>query len=81
MPPDPVRVARAASARRRVKRAAGLLREAASDLAASSEGADTIGVVHAVDARTVTEAQDLVRVAQARHGRVDVVILARPDDG
>lgn len=81
MPHGGEQAARIAAARRRVKRAAGFLRDAAADLSVVlSEGGDTIGVVHVVDDATARSAADLVRVAHARHGDVDVVILARPHD-
>jgi hypothetical protein len=68
-----------ALARRRVKRAGGLLREAASDLAAALSGdATTFGVVHASDEHTIAEATAAVRLAVERHGAVDVVIVAEP---
>lgn len=71
--------ARVADARRRVKRAGGLLREAASDLAAAlSDAPDTLAVVHVTNARTADQACDLVHLTADRYGDVDVVILARP---
>lgn len=72
------RNARAVIARRRIKRAAGLLREAVQDLAALSDGADTIATVHVDDADSVGDAANVIRVAQSRYGDLDVVILARP---
>lgn len=65
-------------ARRRVKRAAGQLREASADIAAALGDTDTVGVVHATkttDAQTVAA---LVRLGLDRYGEVDVVVLARP---
>jgi hypothetical protein len=82
MPGDPNRDARVAVARRRVGRAAGLLRDARRDLSALSDGADTIAVVHVTDDPSTQEVLGLLRVARAaRPGGVDVVILARPDTG
>lgn len=80
---DPDRVARATVARRRINRAAGLLREARTDLAHASDGADTIAVVH-VDAGDQAALEEVVasaRLGATRPGGVDVVILARPTPG
>lgn len=74
-------VGRAVIARRRLKRAAGLLREATADLAALSGDADTIGVVQVNDEQSAQEALAMMRVALTQHGSLDVVILAPPRNG
>ena len=74
-------LARAGIARRRVKRAAGLLREVTRDLSALSGDADTLGVVHVDSDADVHGLHALVTGARAKHPEgVDVVILARPAD-
>lgn len=73
------RTAKVELARRRVKRAAGQLREAARDLGAALEDdADVVGVTRATwpaDVRNVTAA---VQRAVDRYGEVQVVVIARP---
>lgn len=68
----------AESARRRVRRASGLLREAARDLAALTEGLESLGTQHAHDLESINAARDLISLGVARHGAVDVVVIARP---
>lgn len=78
MPPDPSLLA-AEQARRRVKRAAGLLREASRDLArATSDAPGIIATVSVVDADTEAQALALLRLERARRGELDVVLLPRP---
>jgi hypothetical protein len=77
---DP-QAARVADARRRVKRAGGLLREAAADLAAAlSDGPDTLGIVHVTNAHTADTAHALITAARMKADSFDVIILARPGD-
>lgn len=66
-------------ARRRVKRAGGLLREAARDLARlTSDGPGIIATVAVIDADTEAQALALLRLERARRGELDVVLLPRP---
>jgi len=70
--------ATAESARRRVKRASGLLRDAARDLMAITEGQEALGVHHVHDTESVQGARDLISMGVARYGAVDVIVIARP---
>lgn len=72
------RQAAAEAARRRVRRAAGLLREASRDLAAATGGDTALGVIRAHDPPSAQSAHDLIALGIARHGAVDVVVVARP---
>jgi hypothetical protein len=76
-----VDTARVASARRRVKRAAGQIREASADLTAalSGEGVDTVSVTTVRGEHDAQEVARLAKLAAARHGSVEVVILAHPN--
>lgn len=79
---DPAQTARVAAARRRVKRAAGQLREAAADLAAASDATSTVAVVHADRDRytaSIDEVDKALAAGLAKYPAVDVVILARTD--
>lgn len=71
-------VARAEAARRKVKRAAGLLKDAGRDLAALTEGTDALGVICAHDQPSMRTVSDLIRLGVGRYGAVDVVVIARP---
>lgn len=66
------------AARRRVKRATGLLSEAARDLAAATGGQTTLGVVRVHDTQSAIAAHDLIEIGVGRHGAVDVIVVARP---
>lgn len=70
--------AAADAARRKVKRAAGLLKDAARDLAAAADGQEALGVIRAHDAASTQAALELVRLGVGRHGGVDVIVIARP---
>lgn len=71
--------ARAAAAHRRVKRAMGLLRAAATALAPELDDLDVVGEVHLAQGQhDRDELLALLDLARARHGALDVVILARP---
>ena len=70
--------AAAESARRRVRRAAGLLKEATRDLAAAVDGQTSLGTVHVHDASSAESARDLIALGVGRHGAVDVIVIARP---
>lgn len=65
-------------ARRQIKRASGLLRDATRSLAAAAESETVLGVVHVHDAQTLAQAQDLIRVGVGHHGAVDVLVVASP---
>jgi len=71
--------AAAEGARRKVKRAAGLLKDATRDLAALTEGQQALGVLRVHDMNTVNDARDLISLGVARHGAVDVIVIARPN--
>lgn len=68
----------AEAAKRKVKRADGLLRDAVRELAALAEGQDTLGILRAHDEQSLADARDLIEGGVARHGAVDVVVIARP---
>jgi hypothetical protein len=75
---DP-QAAAVASARRRVRRAAGLLREATRDLALASDSTDTVAVVHVYDddEAQVDDAVEAVRHAAGQYpAGIAVVVLA-----
>lgn len=74
---DPARAAGEA-ARRKVNRAAGLLRDAARDLASLADGNTIVGVQRVHDSETVASARELIATGAARHGAVDVIVIARP---
>jgi len=74
---DP-RSAAADSARRKIKRANGLLRDAARDLAQlADDDAAPLGVLRAHDSESIAAAHDLISVGVAKHGAVDVIVIAR----
>lgn len=75
---DVEQTAAAEVARRQVRRANGLLKEAAQALAALVYGEDTVGVLRAHDERSRAQAQELVTLGCARYGAVDVVVIGRP---
>jgi hypothetical protein len=75
---DVEQTAAAEVARRKVRRASGLLREAGEALAGLVDGEDTVGVLRAHDEGSRAQAQELVTVGCARYGAVDVVVIARP---
>lgn len=75
---DAASSAAAEVARRRVKRAGGLLREAVRDLAALADGPTAVGVTRVHDQATAEAARELIALGVGRHGAVDVVVLARP---
>lgn len=66
-------------ARRRVKRAAGLLREAAADLAGALHGEQVVAVVTVDDTDDIDDVVAGVQLGLHRHGGhpLDVVILTR----
>jgi hypothetical protein len=68
----------AEAAKRKVKRADGLLRDAVRELAALAEGQDTLGILRAHDEQSLADARELIELGVARHGAVDVVVIARP---
>jgi hypothetical protein len=68
----------AEAARRKVRRADGLLRDAVRDLAALCGEQDTVGVLRAHDGASIADARELIELGVARHGAIDVVVLARP---
>lgn len=70
--------AAAEAARRKLKRASGLLRDALHELAAIVDGETALGVLRAHDAQSTQQALELIRLGVARHGAVDVIVLARP---
>lgn len=70
--------AAAEAARRRVKRAQGLLREAAHDLAALADGPTVLGVHRVHDAASANAARESIVTCAAQCGAVDVVVIARP---
>jgi hypothetical protein len=79
------RAAGAAAARKRVKRAMGLLRAAAPLLAEAAEEVDVAGELHLdpdelAPAREVELVAELLTIIRARNrrGRLDVVILSAP---
>lgn len=74
---DPTQAA-AEAARRKVRRASGLLRDAARDLAAAVDGQTVLGVLHAHDATTIADAEGLIALGVGRYGAVDVIVIARP---
>ena len=65
-------------ARRQVKRAEGLLREAGRSLAAAAGDDNVVGIVHVQDAEAVDAARQLIEAGAGRHGAVDVIVVARP---
>lgn len=70
--------AEAETAKRKVKRAEGLLREAVRALGALAEGQDTLGVLTAHDESSTDAVHELIEGGVARHGAVEVVVIARP---
>jgi len=68
----------AEAARRKVKRASGLLHEATRELAALTEAQDHLSVLRAHDRQSADAAHELVELGLARYGAVDVVVIARP---
>jgi len=67
------------AARRRINRAAGLLREAGAELAAlAADDVETVGSLRVHDNDSLQEAIDLVARGLLRHRTVDVVVIARP---
>lgn len=66
------------AARTRVKRAQGLLREAARDLAIATDGDTPLGNTRVHNDQTRQAALDLIGVGVARYGAVDVIVIARP---
>lgn len=75
----PAHAAAAAAAHRRVKRAMGLLRAAATALAPHAGELDLVGEVHLEQGQSdLTTLLELLELARGRHGALDVVILAAP---
>lgn len=66
------------AAKRKVKRANGLLKDAARDLAAITEGQNALGVLRAQDTPSIDAARDLISVSVAHYGAVEVIVIARP---
>jgi hypothetical protein len=66
------------TAKRKIKRAGGLLKDATRDLAALTEGQDALGVLRAQDRQSIDAARDLISVSVAHYGAVEVIVLARP---
>lgn len=66
------------SARQRVKRATGQLKEASRDLATFGDGLTVLEVHRVYDADTEAAARDAIAVGKGRFGAVDVVVIARP---
>lgn len=75
---DDQRAASLQAARSRIKRAGGLLREAARDLAIATDGETALGTTRVHDDPSRQAALDLIGVGVARYGAVDVVVIARP---
>jgi hypothetical protein len=71
----------AEAAKRKVKRANGLLREVVGELAALAEGQDTLGVLRVHDDDSRDAAHRLIELGLVQHGAVDVVVIARPTGG
>lgn len=67
----------AASAKRKIKRASGLLRDATRELAAAETG-DAASSILVCDRATEAQARDLIAVTRARHGAADVIVVPRP---
>jgi hypothetical protein len=71
--------AAAAAAHRRVKRAMGLLRAAATALAPEASELDVAGEIHLEPGEDPERVLELLRLIRHRHhGPIDVVILAAP---
>jgi len=71
--------AAAEAARRKVNRAAGLLRDASAELAAlAADDVETVGITRVHDNDSLQDAIDLVARGLLRHRAVDVVVIARP---
>lgn len=77
---DSSKAARIEAAKRKVKRASGLLRDAARELAAAGEDHTTVGTVHVANSDQARDADSLIAIGLARYGAVDVVVLARHTD-
>jgi len=79
VPPNSPNGSAAEAARRKVNRAAGLLRDAAAELAALvSDDVETVGIVRVHDVESLEDARQTALGGLARHGMVDVVVIARP---
>jgi hypothetical protein len=72
------RAAVAAIAHKRVKRAMGLLRAAARDLAPEAAEVDVIGELELRAGEPLDELLELVALARRGRASVDVVIVAHP---
>jgi hypothetical protein len=66
------------AAARRLKRAAGLLRQATQELAALEDGLTVLGVSYVHDRATADSVRNLIDLSVGRHGGVDVIVIARP---
>lgn len=75
---DLVAQAAAESARRKVRRAAGLLKDTMQVIADLLDGPNVLGVSRAHDRSSIEDVQRLISLGVARHGAVDVVVIARP---
>lgn len=75
------RAAAAGAARKRAKRAIGMLRAAAPLLAQAAEALegdfDVVAELRIDEPADVDRALELVRLARARHGELELVVLAR----
>lgn len=71
--------AAAETARGKVKRASGLIDEALRELKQLVDGdVTTVGTARAHDRESLAAARDLISVGIAKHGAVDVIVIARP---
>lgn len=75
---DPIEAAGTEAARRKVKRAAGLLRDAGRELAVLTDGPTVLAASCVHDDATAAHVADVIADAIRRHGAVDVVVTARP---
>lgn len=78
---QPSEAALAAAAKQRVKRAMGQLRDATRDLMALNDGQTIVGTVPVAREADVRRADAMIEIGLARHGAIDVVVLARPHHG
>lgn len=73
--------AAAGAARKRAKRAIGMLRAAAPLLVQAAEALegdfDVVAELRIADAGDVDRALELIRLARSRHGDLELVVLAR----
>lgn len=68
----------AAQAKRKVKRASGLLRDAARDLAAAADGTDVVGTFVIRDSQDVQTVTAALQLELERRGPHEVVLIREP---